>query len=235
MNKLKFGVVVLVMVLSANMLKAQENDYDYSTETIWGINKNTSSGLIGGFVFRFSRAIRPGYFKTYGFELMNVKHPAESRVVSRTGNSFIIGKTNHLYAIRLQYGRNYTVFKKASQQGVQVDLVGAVGPSIGLESPYYIEYNQNIREPYDPAKHRVEEITGRGYIFQGLFESNIVLGINLKAAVAVEFGSFKSSVSGFEIGFLVDSYYRQIGMIPEAKNYAIWPTAFITLFYGSRK
>lgn len=223
------------MLLSASFVRAQENDYDYTTETIWGINKNTASGLIGGFVFRFSRAIRPGYFKTYGFEIMNVKHPAESRVVSRTGNSFIIGKTHHLYTIRLQYGRNYTLFKKASQQGVQVDLVGAVGPSIGLESPYYIEYNQTVREPYDPAKHRVEEITGRGYLFQGLFQSNIVLGLNVKAAVAFEFGSFKSSVSGFEIGFLVDSYYRKIEMIPEAKNYAIWPTAFITLFYGSRK
>jgi hypothetical protein len=229
------GVSIIIMLLSASFVRAQENDYDYTTETIWGINKNTASGLIGGFVFRFSRAIRPGYFKTYGFEIMNVRHPAESRVVSRTGNSFIIGKINHLYTIRLQYGRTYTLFKKASQQGVQVDLVGAVGPSIGLESPYYIEYNQNIREPYDPAKHRVEEITGRGYLLQGLFQSNIVLGLNVKAAVSVEFGSFKSSVSGFEIGFLVDSYYRKIEMIPEANNYAIWPTAFITLFYGSRK
>lgn len=216
-------------------LLAQENDYDYSVETIWGVNKNTASGLIGGFIFRFSRAIKPGYFATYGIELMNIKHPAESRVVSRTGNSFVIGKTNNLYAIRGQYGRNYTVFKKASQQGVQVDLVGAGGLSIGLESPYYIEYNQSVREPYDPAKHRVEEITGRGYIFQGLFESKVVPGINLKAAVAVEFGTFKSSVSGFEIGFLVDAYFRKIEMIPEAQNYAIWPTAFITLFYGSRK
>ena len=233
--RFKLIVSVLSIGLLALPAKAQENDYEYSVESIWGVNKNTASGLIGGIVYRHSRAIRPGYFRTIGIELMNIKHPAESRVVSRTGNSFVIGKTNNLYAIRGQYGRNYTLFKKASQQGVQVDFVGAGGLSIGLESPYYIEYNQSIREPYDPAKHRVEEITGRGYLFQGLFQSKVVPGINLKAAVAVEFGTFKSSVSGFEIGFLVEAYFRKIEMIPEAKNYAIWPTAFITLFYGSRK
>lgn len=223
------------MILVSTSVLAQENDYEYSIETIWGINKNTASSLIGGFVFRYSVAIRPGYFTTYGLELMSVRHPAESKVVSRTGNSFVIGKTNNLYAIRGQYGRTYTLFKKASQQGVQVDLIGAVGPSIGLESPYYIEYNQSVREPYDPSRHRIEEITGRGYLFQGLFESTLVIGLNAKAAVSLEFGSFKSNVSGFEIGFLVDAYARPIEMIPEAKNYAIWPTAFITLFYGSRK
>ena len=222
------------MLVSTSLL-AQENDYDYTVETIWGINKNTASGLIGGFIFRYSREIRPRFFTTYGLELMNVRHPAESRVVSSIGNSFVIGKTNNLYTIRGQYGRTYTLFKKASQQGVQVDLNGTIGPSIGLESPYYIEYNQTVREPYDPDKHVVNEISGRGYLFQGLFESTIVIGLNAKASVSFEFGSFKSSVSGFEIGFLVDAYARQIEMIPESKNYAVWPTAFITLFYGSRK
>lgn len=214
---------------------AQENDYDYTVEKIWGINKNTASGLIGGFTFRYSKAIRPKYFKTYGVELMNVRHPAEARVVARTGNSFIIGKVNNFYTIRLQYGRTLTIFKKASQQGVQIDLVGSVGPSIGLQAPYYIEYNGVIRVPYDPNRHRVEEITGRGYLFQGLFQSKVIIGLNLKAAVNFEFGSFKSSVSGFEIGFLIDAYAKEIYMIPEAKNYAVWPTAFVTLFYGSRK
>ena len=50
-----------------------------------------------------------------------------------------------------------------------------------------------------------------------------------------EFGTFKSNVSGFEIGTLIDMYARKIDMVPEADNYAIWPTVYITLFYGSRK
>jgi hypothetical protein len=89
--------------------------------------------------------------------------------------------------------------------------------------------------PYDPSKHQIEQITGSGFIFQGLFKSNVVLGVNIRAGLSFEFGTFKSNVSGFEIGMLLDAYTRKINMIPEADNYAVWPTVYITLFYGSRK
>ena len=186
-------------------------------------------------MFRISRSVKPNHYRTIGVELINVKHPAEARVISRTGNYFIVGKTNHLFAIRGQYGRDIVLYKKAPQQGVQITATGSIGPSFGLEAPYYIEYNQFVKEPYDPAIHRIENITGSGFIFQGLFESSIVIGLNLRAGLSFEFGTFKSNVSGFEIGALLDAYARKINMIPEADNYAIWPTVYITLFYGSRK
>jgi hypothetical protein len=227
----------LVLVLTAGMTNAQGNDYDYTSESIWGINKNSASGLIGGFMFRFSRSIKPNHYRTIGFEFINVKHPAESRVVSRTGNYFIVGKQNHLFAIRGQYGRDIILFKKAPQQGVQITATGSVGPSIGLEAPYYVELNQSIKVPYDPSNpaHSVDNITGSGFIFQGLFQSNLVIGMNVRAGLSFEFGTFKSNVSGFEIGMLFDAYARKINMVPEAENYAVWPTVYITLFYGSRK
>ncbi len=228
-------VIFLLTIIIGGQSYAQENDYDYTSETIWGINKNSASGLIGGFIFRMSRSVKPNHYRTLGLELINVKHPAESRVISRTGNYFIVGKTNHLFAIRGQYGRDIVLFKKAPQQGVQITATGSVGPSIGLETPYYIEYNQFVKEPYDPAVHRIENITGSGFIFQGLFQSNLVIGLNIRAGLSFEFGTFKSNVSGFEIGALLDAYARKINMIPESDNYAVWPTVYITLFYGSRK
>lgn len=231
----KIIVIFLLAILVAEQTFAQENDYDYTSESIWGINKNSASGLIGGFIFRFSRFVKPNHYRTIGVELINIKHPAEARVISRTGNYFIVGKTNHLFAIRGQYGRDIILFKKAPQQGVQITATGSVGPSIGLESPYYIEYNQFVKEPYDPAIHRIENITGSGFIFQGLFQSSLVIGLNLRAGLSFEFGTFKSNVSGFEIGALLDAYARKINMIPESDNYAVWPTVYITLFYGSRK
>jgi len=231
----KLTGIFLIIMLASGAGYAQGNDYDYTSETIWGINKNSASGLIGGFIFRISRSLKPNHYRTIGVELINVKHPAESRVISSTGNYFIVGKTNHLFAIRGQYGRDIVLFKKAPQQGVQITATGSVGPSIGLEAPYYIEYNQFIKEPYDPAVHRTENITGSGFIFQGLFQSNVVIGLNLRAGLSFEFGTFKSNVSGFEIGALLDAYARKINMIPESDNYAVWPTVYITLFYGSRK
>lgn len=229
--KLLLAFIFLINVSSI----AQNKEVDYTIENTWGITKNTSSGLIGGVVFKRSIKNTSGSFTSYGLELINVKHSAELKVVTGTGNSFTIGKVNHLFAIRGQYGREYILFKKAPQQGVQINLNLSVGPSIGLEAPYYIEYQQSTRVPYDPSKHSVEDITGRGFIFQGLFQSNIIIGANIKTSLSFEFGTLKSSVSGFEAGFLLDAYTRKINMMSEAENYAVWPTAFITLFYGSRK
>jgi hypothetical protein len=232
----KFKLILAILIFAKISVFAQNNNDEYTIENTWGINKNTSSGLIGGFVFKRSIKNATGSFTSYGLELINVKHPAELKVVTGTGNSYTLGKMNHLFAIRGQYGREFILFKKSPQQGVQINLNLAIGPSIGLEAPYYVEYGQSVRLPYDPVKHADRgNITGRGFIFQGLFESNIIVGANIKSSLSFEFGTLKSSVSGFEVGFLLDAYTRKINMMAEADNYAVWPTVFITLFYGSRK
>lgn len=232
---IRVNYILIFLIVAKVSVFAQNKNDDFTIENTWGINKNTSSGLIGGFVFKRSIKNNTGSFTSYGIELINVRHPAELKVVTGTGNSFTIGKVNHLFAIRGQYGREYLLFEKATHQGVQINLNLTIGPSIGLESPYYIEYEQSIRVPYNPSIHTNEKITGRGFIFQGLFESKIILGANIKTSLSFEFGTLKSSVSGFEAGFLLDAYARKIYMVSEADNYSVWPTAFITLFYGSRK
>jgi hypothetical protein len=46
----------------------------------------------------------------------------------------------------------------------------------------------------------------------------------------------KSNVTGFEAGFLIDAYFSKVPlMAAPTENYAVYPTVFITLFYGSRK
>ena len=140
----RFGLQRLFLTLTAlglfNLAVAQTQDsYDYNTEFIWGINKNSSGGLIGGFVFKKSRKLNDRLLETFGLEIMNVKHSQEVRQASVVGNYFIFGKSNYLYAFRFQYGRDFILFDKAPQQGVEIRAVTAIGPSIGIVAPYYIE------------------------------------------------------------------------------------------------
>jgi hypothetical protein len=72
-------------------------------------------------------------------------------------------------------------------------------------------------------------------LFQGIDESKIAPGANIKAALNFELGTIKSQVTGFEAGFLLDAYTEKVELMAAAKNYAFYPTLFITLFYGSRK
>jgi hypothetical protein len=239
-----FKILVLLTIATAVSTEsaAQTQDsYDYQSEFIWGINKNTSGGLIGGFVFKKARKRSERVLETFGLELMNVKHPQEVRrnsVIS--GNYFIFGKANYLYAVRLQYGRDIVLFKKAPQQGVEIKGVFAVGPSLGVVAPYYIEYfpsqsdNFAVRGQYNPGID-YSLINGTGRLFEGIGESKIVPGANIKAAINFELGTIKSQVTGFEAGFLIDAYSKKIEIMPGTKNYSVYPTVFLTLFYGSRK
>jgi hypothetical protein len=216
-----------------------QDSYEYQSEFIWGINKNSSGGLIGGFVFKKARKLTDRMLVTYGLEIMNVKHSLEMKRSSQFGNFFIFGKSHYLYAFRPQYGRDIIVFKKAPQQGVEVKVVLAAGPSIGIVAPYYIErrtngVNSSHHQPYTPDVP-FNDILGTGNLFEGLGESTIQVGANFKAAMNFELGTIKSQVTGFEAGFLLDAYVNQIALMPSAPNKSAFPTVFFTLFYGSRK
>lgn len=236
----KLFLLVIAAFSSVAGFAQTQDSYDYESEFIWGIQKNSAGGLIGGLVFKKARKLSDRVLETFGLEVMNVKHPQEVRRTSgATGNFFIFGKSNYLYALRPQYGRDFIFFKKAPQQGVEVKVVVAAGPSIGLLAPYYIErkgdsfattrhvqYNTSI--PYN-------DIMGTGNLFEGLSEAKPRLGGNFKVAMNFELGTMKSQVTGFEAGFLVDAYLNEIELVPSAKNRSVFPTVFFTMFYGARK
>ena len=89
MVKLKIDVLrksyclLLGVFITYSSLAQDDGNYEYDREFIWGINKNTNGGLIGGFIIKTSKAIDPYTFRTIGGEIMNVKHPKEDRKVSR--------------------------------------------------------------------------------------------------------------------------------------------------------
>lgn len=229
-------------LLSFNAKAQDTEDYEYTSEFIWGITKNTNSGLIGGLILKYSRAITPTKFQTFGLEIVNVKHPNEQKYYSQlTGNYFIWGKSNYLYSVRGQYGREFIIFKKAPQQGIQINAHFSGGPTIGIIAPYYIELkgvdNSSRYEQYNPdnAEHNHSRIMGTGNILQGLGKSKLNIGANIKSSLVFEFGTFKNNVTGFEAGFQVEGFPNEINIVPRANNKAIFTSAFITLFYGSRR
>lgn len=241
-------VLILSFACMTGVSFAQSSgQYDYTKEFIWGINKNTNGGLIGGFVMKFSSAISETQFRTIGFELMNVKDPNEHRRNSAAGNPFIYGKSNYLYAIRGQYGRDFILFKKAPQQGVQINASVAAGPTIGIIAPYFVKVGDDgaaVQFGYDPKTvgpgktptlYSYQSITGTGHLFQGLGQSSLKVGANMKASLTFELGAFKSNVTGFEIGTMVEAYAGKVELMPEEDDKSVFLSAFITLFYGHRK
>lgn len=240
-------ISAIVWCSTALCLSAQaqtQDSYDYNSEFTWGINKNTAGGLIGGLNFKKGRKLNEKVVETFGLEIVSVKHPQEVRRSSNsTGNFFVYGKSNFLYAFRFQYGRDFILFKKAPQQGVEIKLVTAVGPTIGVVAPYYIERSvdnslfNTVHEQYDPnnPNHSFGNIMGTGNLFEGLFKSEIQPGANAKIGFNFEMGTIKSQVAGFEAGFLLDAYLKKVIIMPSTSNKAVFPTLYLLFFYGKRK
>lgn len=242
MSKLKLILPFAFLFIFFESFSQREDvgNYEYDKEILFGINKNTNGGLIGGFVFKAGTRIDDTQFSFWGVELSNVKSPKEARYNTVLGNSYIFGKSNYLYAIRPHYGREFVLFKKAPNQGVQVSALAAVGPTIGLIAPYYIEYAvsrvQTVTEQYDPEVHQSRfNILGTGSLFQGIGQSEIAFGATLKAALMFEFGVFRSSATGLEVGYMVEGYNKKIPLIPTSENNQLFQSAYFTFYYGFRK
>ena len=217
----------------------EEAPFDYANEWIWGIGKNTNSRLLGSTFVRYSLRAKEGVYQTFALELANVKHPQEVKQGPLGSAGFIVGKSNYLFPIRLQYGRDWVLFNKAKEQGVQVNGGVSAGPTLGLVTPYYIIYQvsgeADVTQQYDPAVHTViENILGSAGPLTGLAESRVVPGINLRASANFEFGVFKTRVSGFEAGVMLEAYTQSITLLPRARSIQFYPSAYIALYYGMR-
>lgn len=242
MNKLNFLFPVFFFLLTLPVLAQREDtgNYEYDREYLLGVNKNTNGGMIGGVALKVGTRLDDSQFAFFGLELANVKHPKEVRYSTVTGNNYIFGKSNYLYAIRPHYGREVILFKKAPNQGVQVSALAAVGPSIGLVAPYFIEYALNrvetVVEQYDPAVHQSRfNILGTGRLLEGIGQSELAIGGMAKAALYFEFGVFKSNATGLEVGYQVEGFQKKIPLILREQNRQFFQSAYFTLFFGFRK
>ena len=88
MQKVLVTLISIMFLLSTEAVQAQySGDYDYSSERIWGITKATNSGLIGGFMFKYSKELKENLFHCGILEVVNIKHPQEQKYfANESGN-----------------------------------------------------------------------------------------------------------------------------------------------------
>lgn len=211
-----------------------------------GVTSNTNSGVLGGFVFRQTKTLSGGEtprLRYLAAEVVNVRHPSERAYSLTNGNRLILGKQFYLFPFRGQWGREFTLFRRADAQGVQLNGILAGGPTLGLLKPYYVQVvtNQTPRRtyevPYDPAlvQNRDVYIVGSGSLFRGFDRLRIEPGLNAKAAVSIELDAFQTSSIGLETGLLVEGYRREITLIPGVANRQFFTSGFLTLYYGIKR
>ncbi|MCS7018114.1 MAG: hypothetical protein RMJ87_03185 [Cytophagales bacterium] len=240
----KYFAIVLFILINVFLLQAQdialEEDPPYNRQTSYGINLNSNAGLIGGGVIKHTRSISSKMYHLFYLDVVNVRHPKEQRAQSRlSGESFVPGKQNYLLLVRPHYGRELILFRRAAEQGVQVAASLSAGPSIAVIAPYLIEYRfgtGNIRlEQYDPARHpSFDQVIRTSRFGESLSQSKFGVGGSVRAALAFEFGNFRTNVTGVEAGFMADFLAQKVIIMPLAENKQHYFSIFVNIYYGSR-
>jgi hypothetical protein len=217
---------------------------NYHSILSFGLTTNTNSGLLGGFAARKEIVInKSGGLRQMHYinlEIVNVNHPRESSIsIGGNGSSYTYGKQNYLFAIRPQYGREFNLFHRSSDGGVNVNGILAAGPTIGLQKPYYLQiyYGRGVfrDEVYDPTKHNPTNIAGTGGFLEGLGDSQIVPGVNIKAALNFELDAFRQSNISLEIGFLGEIYQKKVNIMSLSNNQNVFTSGYLTIFFGGKK
>ncbi|GIV38525.1 MAG: hypothetical protein KatS3mg033_0325 [Thermonema sp.] len=222
----------------------------YTREYAFGLNIASNGGFPSGVYFRYGKVKTARVNNIWGLEIAGIKHPKERKVQNPfgQGNAFVYGKVNYLFSIRPEYGKDLILFRKAPNEGVQVDVVLAAGPSIAVIKPYMILYDYSpdgiipqIREErYDPNIHtNPNRIAGRGSFFSGFGQSDIALGLHLRLAMSFEVGAFQSNLTGIEAGFLLEAFDRTITILQDSngsvENSSVYNAAYLSFFFGGRK
>ncbi len=244
--KIKTFTYLLMLILSLTAFSQLDDDPYYKESTI-GINFNTSGGLIGGFVGRMAFRANDTQFNVVSLEIVHVKHNKEQKFASQaTGNGYIPGKINYLFAVRPQFGQEYVLFKKYPEEGIQLSVVFAGGPSFGFVKPYFIEYDytdyrnmpalEDYRtEAYDPVLHADDSrILGSGGVFYGFNQMSVKVGVNFKAGLNFEFGKYKDAVMGVEAGFTYEAYAQPIQLYPIENNPNSFSSVYFTVYVGKK-
>lgn len=253
-------LLLLLFAFAGIKANAQTQEDTYQKKITYGINFNTNGGIIGGASIRGSYTIDQKWQQFWGLEMVEVKHPKEIRVIGQSGSTFILSKTNSLFVLRPEYGREYSLFKKAPESGVEVNAVAGIGPSLGLLVPYYIVYDytpyeetspgSNIYQQVGPTDYRTERydpvnnpdhrdhpelIRGNAGFLTGVGKTSVNLGLHLRTALSFEYGRYPESITGIETGFMLEAYPKKLVMIPDAPNYNVFKSVYLTIYYGRRK
>lgn len=252
MSRIRVVFMLVMLALIQNIVIAQYDEEVFSSEVLLrkeyygGIFINSSGGGI-----EFRKGANTTYFTKWLYEanLLELKSSRETRVYNpfyRNSRSFVYGKLNSLYVLRVGGGQQKLVNRKPYWGGVELRYFWFAGGSAGFAKPVYLyiikehavnppyyEYSL-IAEKYDPDKHFLDNIYGRASFTKGFNEISVHPGVYAKAGLSFEFGRQNQKVSAVEIGAALDFFPTGIRMMAIRDPERFFLTFFVGYYMGKR-
>lgn len=215
----------------------------------------------GAFGFKFNTDgwgmfYERGKYKTinktslWWIELGEHKHPKEEKVptISASGgflivSSYIYGKRNNFYNLKLGFGEQRLIGGKGNKNGVAVSAIYGGGLTAGLLKPYYIEIqnpttNQQEQIKYDNNDNLFLDptiILGRGGLTKGFGEMQFVPGAHVRTALRFDYGRYNEVLSALEVGLNAEYYSKKMPILLLNPEKSFFFNAYVALTFGKRK
>lgn len=215
----------------------------------------------GAFGFKFNTDgwgmfYERGKYKTinktslWWIELGEHKHPKEEKVptISASGgflivSSYIYGKRNNFYNLKLGFGEQRLIGGKGNKNGVAVSAIYGGGLTAGLLKPYYIEIqnpttNQQEQIKYDNNDNLFLDptiILGRGGLTKGFGEMKFVPGAHVRTALRFDYGRYNEVLSALEVGLNAEYYSKKMPILLLNPQKQFFFNAYVALTFGKRK
>ncbi len=189
------------------------------------------------------------HFKLWQLEFDEKKNPHEMKTTTTdqnpTGgsstNSYIFGKINNFYTLKLGIGTSKLIAGKPDPGAVSIHWIITGGVSAGLLKPYYINaYYNGVIQPIkytDQTKDAFIDpngIEGNAGFSQGLSETKIVPGLHLKTGLHFDFSGNRRTLMAAEVGMNAEYYSSPIQIMAEQAGVPYFFNLYLSLQFGKR-
>ncbi len=137
---------------------------------------------------------------------------------------YVFGKLNYFFVSRPEIGFSYKFIPRSHLNLLDVHAGFAVGPSIGVTSPYYIQIcdglaNQSCAAvPFDPDIHTFQTIGGRASFFGGGFSPRFYAGLGGKLFATLDLAGNESFISAIRFETTADLFLQKVPIMMESEN-----------------
>lgn len=234
----------LVLLISLLNLKAYCQDISedmpkifYRNEKTVGFQLNTNGWGIG---YRYSERLNYFEKRNYEIDFSIIKHTKEIKSSSSflTSESFVFGKLNNVFDLRVGYGKQNEMFSKRDPGSVAIRYFYSFGPSLAILKPIYYEISSPVGDSIDIRiekfgdVHTSEEISGKASFFKGFDEIKLVPGAFIKLGVNVEFGQSETLIHALEAGGMIQAYLSDLEIMEVDDNQQFYFTLFVSYRFG---
>lgn len=245
-NILNVTVCFLLLFLVQN-IQAQKS---FDKELIFGGGLHSRGFLLTSEYSKIQSETRSFSFRIEFTEFKNAKEKRLTAERLATGGnsrrSYIYGKQNNFYALRLGGGHRFYISEKTEKSPVALAFSYNGGFSMGMLKPYYLDLIYRL----DPTGFRLSseryteqnklvfleplDINGATGFSAGWDELTVAPGLFAKGSLIFDWGANDGIAKILELGFTADIYFRNIPIMVDEVRPPLFVNLFMNFYFGKR-